>query len=551
MARLQFDSLGFRFKLLLLPAVAAVGFVLTLLVTLMAGSRSAEKLRLAEIGHGPSLQMSRDLEQTLSQIQRGLQDAVAASNGDFGEDLDPLKQEFLRKLAAGKTNPVVDQAELVQLEGAFNTYYDTATDTTRKMILNVRGADLTVALGTMQAQYRQVRDTLAANTQRDQKSLVDAFEAARQAQSSANLLIAAIIILCLAALVAVSLSVTRALVGPVGKAVQAAHRLREGDVTVRFETTSTDEVGQLVKALSDVTHYLQEMAEIAQQIASGDLRRSPKPRSAEDRFGHAFGEMTRRLAVVSRDLKIQASGMAAAARQVSSAASDLSGGTSDVAASVEETLSSLEQMRASIAANAGNSVQMEDMAGRAASDASESGRSVESTVAAMRGIVLKITVIEEISQQTNLLALNAAIEAARAGEHGRGFAVVAAEVRKLAERAQAAAQDIGDVAQRSVEVAEKSGSLLKELVPMIQQTAQLCQEVAAASREQQTGVEQINHAMSRVDHVTQRNSASAEELSATAEELAGQAAAQQKLVAYFKVEDDDKGLVSSSSPPRS
>ena len=240
----------------------------------------------------------------------------------------------------------------------FNTYLDTATDTTRKMILNVRGADLTVALGTMQAQYRQVRDTLAANTQRDQKNLVDAFEAARQAQSSASLLIVAIIILCLAALVGVSMSVTRALVGPVGKAVQAAHRLRDGDVTVRFETTSTDEVGQLVKALSDVTHYLQEMADIAQQIALGDLRRSPKPRSAEDRFGHAFGEMTRRLAVVSRDLKIQASGMAAAARQVSSAASDLSAGTSDVAASVEETLSSLEQMRASIAANAGNSIQI-------------------------------------------------------------------------------------------------------------------------------------------------------------------------------------------------
>lgn len=74
---------------------------------------------------------------------------------------------------------------------------------------------------------------------------------------------------------------------------------------------------------------------------------------------------------------------------------------------------------------------------------------------------------------------------------------------------------------------------------MIQRTAELCQEVAAASREQQTGVEQITHAMSRVDHVTQRNSASAEELSATSEELAGQAAAQQSLVAYFRIAGDE------------
>ncbi len=290
--------------------------------------------------------------------------------------------------------------------------------------------------------------------------------------------------------------------------------------------------------------------EMARRVSEGDLTLSISTR-ADDRTSLLFAmrSMVERLAQVVGDVRGSAGALSGAADQVNATAQALSQGTGEQAASVEETTSSLEEMSASITQNAENSRQTEQMAVKGAQDADESGRAVRETVGAMKAITERISIIEEIAYQTNLLALNAAIEAARAGEHGRGFAVVAAEVRKLAERAQKAAGEIGGLASSSVHVAERSDRLITELVPAIRKTADLVQEVTAASQEQSAGVTQINKAMSQVDQVTQRNASAAEELSSTAEEMAGQARALQQLVGFFRTRaGDDHGVL--PAPPR-
>jgi methyl-accepting chemotaxis protein len=177
------------------------------------------------------------------------------------------------------------------------------------------------------------------------------------------------------------------------------------------------------------------------------------------------------------------------------------------------------------------------MATKASTEAAQGGDAVTQTVAAMKQIAQKISIVDDIAYQTNLLALNAAIEAARAGEHGKGFAVVAAEVRMLAERSQEAAKEIGDLAGNSVSTAERAGKLLDEIVPSIRKTSELVQEIAAASSEQSQSVTQIGSAMGQLSKATQQNASASEELAATSEELSGQAEQLQQSVAFFDLGD--------------
>ncbi len=279
------------------------------------------------------------------------------------------------------------------------------------------------------------------------------------------------------------------------------------------------------------------VTDIARKIADGDLTitfdihgKTVKGLLA------AMKNTVEKLNEIIADVKNAADNVASGSQAISSSSAQISQGASTQAAVVEEASSSMEQMAVNIKQNADNALQTEKIAITAAEDARESGQAVAEAVSAIREIAQKITIIEDITRQTRMLSLNATIEAARAQEHGKGFAVVAAEVRALAERSQAAATEITELAGSSVAITEKAGEMLTRLVPDIQRTAELVQEISAASKEQDTGAAQINRSIQQLDQITQQNSATTEALSATAEELANQAEQLQHTIAFFTVD---------------
>ena len=419
-------------------------------------------------------------------------------------------------------------------------------------------------------------ETMVGNLQ---KAMEDATaEAGGVYNNARQMLIAAIavaILIGVSAALWMSFSISRGL----GRAAALANDVARGDLGQEVSVSSNDEIKDLIDALNRMTANLRATAKVADTVAQGDLSVDAKPLSDKDTLGLAMQRMTANLretakvadAIAQGDLTVEAKplsdkdtlglaqkhmleklkvvvsdalraseNVSSGSQEMSSSAVELSSGASEQAAAAEEASSSMEQMAANIKQNADNASQTEKIAHQSAADAESSGQAVARAVQAMQTIAEKITIVQEIARQTDLLALNAAVEAARAGEHGRGFAVVASEVRKLAERSQTAAHEIGALSGQTAAVAQQAGEMLTRLVPDIKKTAQLVEEISAACREQDVGASQVTQAIQQLDQVIQQNASASEELSSTSDELASQAELLQESISFFRIGDSQR-----------
>jgi methyl-accepting chemotaxis protein len=228
---------------------------------------------------------------------------------------------------------------------------------------------------------------------------------------------------------------------PVEKLALEVAKIGEGDLTVRFDSVSRDEVGELSRAISAaIANFRQTIAEVKAESATVAASSEQLVQIAEG-SSKAIEEIAMRVTTIAGGSEstesIVSEGVAAAGR--------LSGVASEMRDKASELTN--QARNAGVTTNEGQGV-LKDAADAISSVVASSKDNIQlaseinSKTEKVKGI---LAVIDGIARQTNLLALNAAIEAARAGDAGRGFSVVAEEVGKLAESTEKSAKEVAEI----------------------------------------------------------------------------------------------------------
>jgi methyl-accepting chemotaxis protein len=259
----------------------------------------------------------------------------------------------------------------------------------------------------------------------------------------------------------------------------------EGDLTRRLEVKSNDEIGQASKVFNDMManfgNLVRQVSESAGQVSGA---------------AHDLVTGAKQVADSSHQQYDKSRAVTAAVEQMVSS-------IVNVAASTEKVH---EQSRESLSRSHEGTQTLDRLIteiSRVKNAVNEMAGAVTEFVSSTVSITNMTREVKDIADQTNLLALNAAIEAARAGEQGRGFAVVADEVRKLAEKSAASANEIDGITRTLNSKSDAVRKSIAEGLADIASSEKSLDAVANAISGSNESVEQVGNGLDSIAGATE------------------------------------------------
>lgn len=536
-----FTKISISQKLYLIPLIGSAGFLMYLIMTIITALDNVKRLENAESVQFPALQTTSRALVNLEKVKELLSNAAVTGDEDALENAKTVATDTQVLFADIKRLAPSLSHETDEIEHSFNEYFQLAYKISSSMVDNT--ADFSL-LGALSAQMNQGYNTATnqlevfheARLTHFKKGIADSNNSVRSMITYGAIMGAVTIIL----LFATAIPIVRGIKNNINQIVNSLRDIAQenGDLTLRIETKSNDEIGELVYWFNQ---FMEKLQGVVKDIVDSTI---------------PLSKLAQGLNQLTDDTNQTISSQQTASTQAKNAVYNLMQNVSEVAASASEAAHSA--MAASEAGSEGQRVvsqtvkQIQDLA----QSVDESAIAIHKLESNIHQVSAILNVIKEVSEQTNLLALNAAIEAARAGEQGRGFAVVADEVRTLASRTKKSTEEIKvnieqlqqaaqsavqimnlgkEKAEQSVISSNEAGQSLTVITDTIDTITQMNDLIAQSTSEQQIATESINLNIEDIHARSEQATISSNGLAQTSSELAGLARHLESITQQFKV----------------